>query len=84
MIALFGALAAASQAAPATPPAQKDPNPIICTRQNMGDEVGTRMQKKKVCMHKSDRDYIDQQEKQSVQQLINDGNDRMRFIPKPR
>ena len=65
-----------------TEPAAKD-DPIICRKVNVGDEVGTHMlAKKKVCMHKSERDYIDQHEKQSVLQMINDGNDRMRFIPR--
>ena len=81
MLFLVTALAASAQAPAALPPAKDDP--IICTRVNVGDEVGTHMlTKKKVCMHQSERDFIDQHEKQSVQQLINDGNDRMRFIPR--
>jgi len=81
---VFVTLAAALQAA-AVQPAQKDDDPIICTKQNVGDEVGTRMRtKKKVCMHKSDRDFIAKQEKESVDHLVNDGDARMRFIPKPR
>jgi hypothetical protein len=77
MLALVSALAAAAQA-PAAQPAQKDDDPIICTKVNIGDEVGTRMRaKKKVCMHKSDRAYMDQQEKQAIQQLVNDGDARM-------
>lgn len=74
------ALAAAVQAPIAQPAAENDP--IVCIRQNVGDEVGTRLQRKKICMRKSERDYIAQHEKQSVQQIINDGNDRMRFIPR--
>lgn len=83
MIAILTLFAASAGAA--TPaPAVKD-DPIVCTRVNVGDEVGTHMlTKKKVCMKKSERDFIDQHEKQSVQQLINDGNDRMRFIPRER
>ena len=68
--------AAADQAPAAQPPADDDP--IICTKVNVGDEVGTHMRaKKKVCMRKSDRAYIDQQEKQAVLHLINDGDARM-------
>ena len=69
------ALAAAVQAPIAQPAAENDP--IVCIRQNVGDEVGTRLQRKKICMRKSDRDYIKQQEKQAVQQLVNDGDARM-------
>jgi xanthine dehydrogenase iron-sulfur cluster and FAD-binding subunit A len=75
MLVLVTALAAAAQA-PAVQPSSAD-DPIICTRQNVGDEVGTRLQRKKICMRKSDRDCIKQQEKQAVQQLVNDGDARM-------
>jgi hypothetical protein len=84
MFAFMFALAAAAQA-PAAQPAQKSDDPIICTKQNVGDEVGTHMRTtKKVCMRKSDREFIDKQKKEAVQQLINDGDDRGRFIPNPR
>ena len=75
MLFLAIAVAAAAQSPAAQPSATDDP--IICTRQNVGDEVGTRLQRKKICMRKSDRDYIKQQEKQAVQQLVNDGDARM-------
>ena len=75
MLVLLNALAAATQAPAVPPPATDDP--IICTRQNIGDEVGTRLQRKKVCMRKSDRDYINQKEKQAMQHMINDGYSRM-------
>lgn len=76
MLFLVSALAAAAQAPAALPSATDDP--IICTKVNVGDEVGTRMRtKKKVCMRKSDRAYIDQQEKQAIQHLVNDGDARM-------
>jgi len=82
ILVLFAASAGA--ATPAAAPAGQE-DPLVCTRVKVGDEVGTHMvTKKKVCMRKSERDFIDQHEKQSVQQLINDGNDRMRFIPVPR
>jgi len=77
MLVLVTALAASTaQPAMAQPAAADDP--IICTKVNVGDEVGTRLRaKKKVCMHKSDRDYVDQQNKQAVLQIINDGDARM-------
>lgn len=77
MLVLAIALAAAASQAPTAQTAQTDDDPIVCTRQNIGDEVGTRLQRKKVCMRKSDRDYVKQQEKQAVQQLVNDGDARM-------
>jgi hypothetical protein len=77
MLVLAIALAAAASQAPTVQAAQTDDDPIVCTRQNIGDEVGTRLQRKKVCMRKSDRDYVKQQEKQAVQQLVNDGDARM-------
>jgi hypothetical protein len=83
MIFLLTALAAATQT-PAVQSAQKDNDPIICTRDNVGSEVGTRMRPKKICMRKSDRDYMNQQEKAAIQKLVNDGDARMRFIPTPR
>ena len=79
MLFLVTALAAVAQAPAAQPPTV---DPLICTKVNVGDEVGTHMRtKRKVCMRKSDRAYIEQQEKQAVQKLINDGDDRMRSIP---
>lgn len=84
MLALVTALAVAAQA-PAAQPVQTDDDPIICAKQNVGDEVGTHMRtKKKVCMRKSDRDFIARQEKEAIDHLVNDGDARMRFIPKPR
>jgi hypothetical protein len=83
MIFLLTALAAAAQT-PAVQPAQKEDDPIICKRDNVGSEVGTHMRSRKVCMHKSDRDYMNQQEKAAIQKLVNDGDARMRFIPTPR
>ncbi len=78
MLVLVTALAAAASQVSTDQPAQQDDDPIVCTKVNVGDEVGTRMRtKKKVCMRKSDRAYVDQQEKQAVQQLVNDGDARM-------
>lgn len=85
MLSILLAFVVAESAAVAAPAPASPDDPIICKRVNVGDEVGTHMvTKKKVCMRKSERDFIDQHEKQSVQQLINDGNDRMRFIPTAR
>jgi hypothetical protein len=76
MLALVTAMAVAAQVA-AAQPVQKDDDPIICTRENVGSEVGTRMRPKKVCMHKSDRNFIAKQEKDAIRQLINNGDARM-------
>jgi hypothetical protein len=82
MLVLLMAMAASAQA-PGTQPPAKDADPIICTRDNSGAEVGTHMRPKKVCMRKSDRDFIDQQEKAAMQQLVNDGDARMHSDPGP-
>jgi hypothetical protein len=82
MLVLLSALAAAAQA-PATAPVEKTDDPIICTRQNTGDEVGTRLQRKKICMKKSERDIIQRNTDQTLQQYLNNGNDRSRYIPPP-
>ena len=60
MVSLIIALAVAAQGTPAQPVADEDP--VVCQRQQ--SEVGTHMRPKKVCMRKSDRAYVDQQEKQ--------------------
>jgi hypothetical protein len=83
MLVLLTALAAGTQA-PATQPAPNDNDPIICTRENVGSEVGTHMRPKKVCMHKSDRDFIESQAKATLRSINNNGNDRLRAIPAPR
>ena len=78
MFVLFTIFAAAAQATTAAQPAAPDSDPIICTKQNVGDEVGTHMRaKKKVCMRKSDRDFMAKEEKEQVLHVINDGNARM-------
>jgi hypothetical protein len=76
MLILLTVLAAAA-AVPAAQTATKQDDPIICKRQTMGSEVGTRMQAKKKCMRQSDWDYMAKQEKQAIQQLVNDGDARM-------
>ena len=80
MLILLAVLALAPDVPTAAEP-PKDDDPIVCTRQHVGDEVGTRLQRGKICMRKSDRAYIDQQNKQAVQKYTNNGDGRMRFIP---
>ena len=76
MLSVLIAFAASAGTATTAPAPQDDP--IICTKVNVGDEVGTRLRtKKKVCMHKSDRDFIAKQEKDAIRQLINNGDARM-------
>ena len=83
MLVLLSALAVAAQAPAATLPA-KDDDPIICTRDNVGSEVGTHMLPKKVCMKKSDREFMEQQAKRTMQSVNSNGNDRQAYIPTPR
>jgi hypothetical protein len=75
MFSLFVVLAAAQ--ATAAQSASAD-DPIICTKENIGSEVGTRLQPKKVCMRKSDRDFIERSTRDTVQNYNNRGDDRMR------
>jgi hypothetical protein len=55
VLILLAALAAMSDPAPAAQTA-KDDDPIICTRDPIGSEVGTHLRSKEVCLRKSDRD----------------------------
>ena len=76
--------AAAGQApAPVTAPS-KDDDPIICTRDPVGSEVGTHMRSKKICMKRSDRQFIEENARTTIRNINNNGNDRMRYIPAPR
>jgi hypothetical protein len=69
--------------AQSSPETAKDP--IICTRDPVGSEVGTHMRSKKVCMRKSDRDFIEKEQQATVREINNDGNDRLRAVTdKPR
>ena len=83
MLVLLSALAAAAQVPAATSPANAD-DPIICTRENVGSEVGTHMRPKKICMKKSEREFIEQQAKRTLQSINNNGNDRQAHIATPR
>jgi hypothetical protein len=82
MLVLLSALAAAAQTPAATPAASTDP--IICTRDNVGSEVGTHMLPKKVCMKKSERDFMEQQAKRTINSVNNNGNNREAFVATPR
>jgi hypothetical protein len=71
MLALLLALAAAQSP---QVPAEKDADPVICTRSVVGAEVGTHMRSKKVCMKKSDWDIVDQHTKETLQSINDRGN----------
>jgi hypothetical protein len=66
MFILLSALSVAAQA-PATDTTQKDEDPVICHRQE--SEVGTHMRPKKICMHKSDWDIIEDHTRREMQSL---------------
>jgi len=83
MFVLVIAFAAAAQVATA-PPATQEDDPIICTKTNVGDEVGTHMRSKKVCMKKSDREFIEKQAQRTLGNINNNGNGRQQFVPTPR
>ena len=73
MFVFLGLIAAAAQAPAATPQAAKDADPIVCT--SRGDsEVGTHMKPKKVCMRKSDWDYVEQNTRNQLQSINQRGN----------
>ena len=61
-------------AADPAPPAAKDKDPVICTRQNVGEEVGTHMRPKKVCMKKSEWDLVEAHTKETLQSINGRGN----------
>jgi hypothetical protein len=64
-------------------PADASKNPVICTQDPIGSEVGTHLRSKKVCMTKSDRDFIEEEQRAKVMHINNNGNDRLRDIPPP-
>ena len=82
MLILLAALAAMSGPAPTAQTAKED-DPIICTRDPIGSEVGTHLRSKEVCLRKSDRDFVESEQRATVRQINNNGNDRMRYIPPP-
>ena len=71
MLALLLAMASAQSA---QAPTEKDADPIICTRQVVGAEVGTHLRSKKLCMRKSDWDIVDQHTKETLQSINDRGN----------
>ena len=83
MLALMIALAATTEV-PATQNAPATDDPIICKRENAGSEVGTHMRPKKVCMRKSDRDFLEKQAQRTLGNINNNGNGRVQFVPTPR
>jgi len=83
VLMLLAALAAMSDPAAAAQTPTTDPDPIICTREPIGSEVGTHLRSKKVCLRKSNREFIESQQRAKVQQINNNGNDRSRYIPPP-
>ena len=85
MLIVLGALAVAAAQPTANPPiSNTQDDPIICTKSPVGSEVGTHMRSKKVCMKKSDRDFIEHETRSTLRSINNNGNDRIRFIPTPR
>jgi hypothetical protein len=73
MLVFLGVLAAAAQAPTATPPSAQDNDPIVCTRRGV-TEVGTHMRPKKICMRKSDWDYVEKQTRTQLQSINQRGN----------
>jgi hypothetical protein len=69
MLGMIIALAAAAQgtAAPQAP----DADPVVCQRQQ--SEVGTHMRPKKVCMRKSEWDYVERHTRDKLQSLNQKG-----------
>jgi hypothetical protein len=69
MVSLIIALAVAAQGTPAQPVADEDP--VVCQRQQ--SEVGTHMRPKKVCMRKSEWEYVAQHTRDKLQSLNQKG-----------
>lgn len=82
MLTLLMALAASGATVPTQSSVEQKKDPLVCTKEPIGSEVGTRMRSKRVCMKKSDRDFIEQEQRATVREINNDGNDRLRFIPR--
>ncbi len=53
---------------------EKGKDPVVCTRQTVGSEVGTHMRPKKVCMKKSEWDLIEAHTKETLQSINGRGN----------
>jgi uncharacterized protein (DUF2147 family) len=66
----FAQTAPATQAAPAAPAKDKDPNRIICERE---DEIGTRLGGKKVCKTAAEWQMERQQQRESLEGVQRQG-----------
>jgi len=85
MFSILVLFAASAGSAPAAPPPATEDDPIVCVKVNVGEEVGTHIRaKKKVCMKKSDREFIEQQTQRTLDNINNSGNTNPGLIPKPR
>ncbi len=73
MLLLIAALSAIGQQTPAQPAANADP--VICKRGT--SEVGTHMRPEKVCMKKSEWDFVERNTQRELQTL----RDRSSFDP---
>ncbi len=51
--------------------AAKEDDPIICTRDPIGSEVGTHLRSKEVCLRKSDRDFVEREQRAKILQINN-------------
>lgn len=71
---MFVALLAMAAATQAPPVAKTDSDPVVCTRQNVGSEVGTHMRPKKVCLKKSEWEVVERHTKETLQSINDRGN----------
>ena len=69
MVAMFLAFAVAAQAQAPVVPATDDP--MVCQRPQ--SEVGTHMRPKKVCMRKSEWEYVERHTRDALQSLNQKG-----------
>jgi hypothetical protein len=79
MVALFLAVALAAQGQAPQAPAVDDP--MVCQRPQ--SEVGTHMQPKKVCMRKSEWEYVERRTRDELQSLNQKGTN-PGYRPPPR
>ena len=75
MLTLIAALAGVATSPQSAPPA-KDPDPVVCKR-DQTPEVGTHMRPKPVCMKKSDWDIVEKNTQYELHSL----QDRSSFDP---
>jgi hypothetical protein len=67
MLTLITALMLTQVAAQQQPP--KEADPLVCTRARGNHTVGTRLRTKRVCLRKSEWDYVDQNSQRELKQL---------------